>query len=139
VINFSPPVPDVAPTLQTLTDMLALLSNPEKSAARVAELQANTASLQQAVADHKAERATFTLAQAEHRATLEKQAADAAASLTSAQEKFDAECAQRKELQDDREARLAELQSEAAADAKAAKVARADFERRLSIIKSATG
>lgn len=139
MINFSPQVPDVAPTLQTLTDMLALLSSPEKSAARVAELQAASLELERATADHKKQLAAFVVAEADHKAALEKQAAEAAASLTSAQEKFDAECARRKEVLDDREARLTELESESAANAKAAAAARSDFERRLAIIKTATG
>jgi hypothetical protein len=70
---------------------------------------------------------------------LNQQGADAAAKMAEDQAAFDAECLQRKQLLDNRAAQLAELQSAASDDAKAAKLARADYERRLAIIKSATG
>jgi hypothetical protein len=98
-----------------------------------------SAALQQATADHKASIAAFLVAEADHKAALDQQSADAAAKLAAAQAAFDAECSRRKELLDVREANLTELQSSAASDAKAAAAARADYERRLSIIRSATG
>jgi hypothetical protein len=134
------PIPAVEPaTLQTLSEMVTLLSDPAASKARVAEMLAATAALQKAVADQKASIAAFIIAEAENRSTLDQQAAEAAAKMAALQTAFDTECIHRKQLLDEREASLTELQSEAAADAIAAKAARADYERRLAIIKSATG
>jgi hypothetical protein len=135
----TPVIPDVPATLATLTDMLQLLADPVAAKNRIAEMQAATAELQRATTESRSQQASFAVAQADHRSTLDQQGADAAAKMAADQAAFDAECSHRKQLLDDREARLTELQSEATADAKAAAAARADFERRLKIIKSATG
>jgi hypothetical protein len=138
MITLTPPVPDTPATLETLSNLVALLSDPAASKLRVSELQTASADLKKAVEESKAKQAAFALAAADHKAALDQQAAEAAAKLSQAQSGFDTECARRKSELDAREAKLAELESQAAADAKAAAVAKTDFLRRLSIIKSAT-
>jgi hypothetical protein len=137
MISMNPVIPDVPASLETLSNMLILLSDPEKSKARVAELAAASAALQQQTADNKAAIAAFIVAEADHKAALAQQAAEADAKLRAALSEFDAECARRKSELDDREARLTELQSAASDDAKAAAAARGEYERKLAIIKSA--
>jgi hypothetical protein len=139
MITLLPPIPDAPATLATLSNLVALLADPAASKLRVAELQTASAALQQAVVDHKASIAALGIAEQDHRAAVSQQSADAAEKLAADRSAFNTECLQRKQLLDDREARLTELQSEAAADAKAAKTARTDYERRLAIIRSATG
>jgi hypothetical protein len=119
--------------------MLVLLADPVAAKARVAEMTAATAEMQKSVSDQKAAMAEFAIREADHKALLAQQSTDAAEKLAAAESAFAAECAHRKQQLDDRAAELAALQLEAASDAKAAKIARADYERRLAIIKSATG
>ena len=126
-------------TLQTLSDMLSVLSDPSASKERVAEMQAATASLQRAVADQKTQMAAFIVAEAEHNSALDKKSADVAAKLAEMQVGFDTDCRRRSNELDDRDAKLTQLQTKAQVDADAAAAARADFERRLSLIKAATG
>ena len=139
MINLMPTIPpDLPVTLQTLSDALALLSNPEAAKARVAELR-------DAVESSKTERANFVAAfskasadQAAHQEALDAATAEHAAKLAADQAAFDTACAARKSALDDREATLSQLQAKAQADADAAAAARADYDHRLALIKTAT-
>jgi hypothetical protein len=137
----SPTIPaeaDVPATLQTLSDMLGLLTNPEASKARVAELQAATASLQQTIADEKKQMAALLVSEAEHNAALAQKSADASDKLAAAKSAFDTECRRKTSELADREAVLIDLQRQTKIDADAAATARADLDRRLKLIKAAT-
>jgi hypothetical protein len=139
MITLQPPIPSAPASLETLSNMLILLADPVAAKNRVAEMTAATAELQKAVADQKASIAAFTIAESDHRATLKQQATDAAEKLAAAQAKFDDECKRRSDELAAREANAAELQKAAADDAKAAAALRSDYDRRLKIIRSATG
>jgi hypothetical protein len=139
MITMNPPVPDTPATLETLSNLVGLLSDPVASKARVAELAAASAEFKRAVEESKAQQASFALAFSDHRAALEQQAAEAAAAIFAAQNEFDTECARRKSELDAREEKTKALLSEAQADASAAASLRAAYDRKLAIIKSATG
>jgi hypothetical protein len=139
MISLLPPIPNAPASLETLSNMLILLSDPVAAKARVAEMTAATAALQQAIAESKAQAAAGIVAEADHKAALAQREADAADRLAEAQKAFDAACTRRTDEISAREANVKELQATAADDAKAAKAARTDYERRLAIIKSATG
>jgi hypothetical protein len=131
-------VPDIPATLQTLSDLVSILSDPAGSATRVAELQAATAALQQASAESRAQIAAFTIAEQDHKNLLAQREADAAERLTADRSAFDAECKRRMDEISAREANVKELQATAADDAKSAAALRSDYDRRLKIIRSAS-
>jgi hypothetical protein len=136
----TPPVPaGNDATLQTLSDMLRVLSDPAGSKERVSEMQAATAELQRASQDQKAAMAALIVAESQHNAAIVQKTADANDKLAADRSAFDAECKRRSDELTARENNAAELQSQAAADAKAAAALRSDYERRLKIIRSATG
>jgi hypothetical protein len=139
MITLNPPVPEVPATMESLSNLLGLLSDPNASKARVAELSTASAALQKAISDQKAATAAFSIASADHKAEIDQREADSAASLSAARAKFDDECQRRSAELSAREANVALLEAKAADDAKAAAALRADLDRRLKIIRSATG
>jgi hypothetical protein len=139
MITLNPPVPEVPATMESLSNLLGLLSDPNASQARVAELQSASASLQKATADQKAAAAAFSIAAADHKALIDQREAAAADKLAAAQAAFDADCLRRSNELAARENNILELQAAAQSDAKSAASLRTDYERRLKIIRSATG
>jgi hypothetical protein len=135
-----PPIPaDLPPTLQTLSDLVSLLADPAATKQRITEMQTATAALQQAADEQKTQMAAFAVAEASHQEAIDKATAEASEKIAADQTAFDAECARRKAELDQREAQIAQLQSQARADADAAAADRADLENRLKLIKQATG
>jgi hypothetical protein len=140
MLNFTPTIPaDLPVTLQTLGDLISLLADPAASSRRVAEIANATADLRDATEKSKAAQAEFVIAQAAHLKILDQQASDAAEALARQKGDFDTECKRRTLELNTREAELTALQTKAQADADAAAAARADYEKRLALIKSATG
>ena len=136
----SPPLPaDVPATLQTLSDLVSLLADPAAAAKRVADLQAATAAFQQAADDHKTQAAGFAVAKADHQKALAAATAEQKAMLAAAQTEHDAACNARKAELDNRADQLSRLVAKAKIDADAAAVARAEYERRLDLVRQATG
>jgi hypothetical protein len=134
-----PPIPaDLPPTLQTLSDLVSLLSDPAATKQRITEMQTATAALQQAADAQKTQMAAFAVAEAAHQEALDAATAEQAERLAAAQSGFDAACARRKSELDARDAELAQLQARAQADAEAVEVLRTDLETRLAHIKAAT-
>jgi chromosome segregation ATPase len=148
VINFNPTSisPDVPATLATLSDLLAVLSDPTASKARLAELQAAIASMQQTATDQKKQMAEFSLALSAHQESLDKASADASAKMAAERAAFDTACRARAlemdgrsaEL-DARAAQLTEAQEEAKAATDAAAALQVDLQKRLSHIRAAMG
>jgi hypothetical protein len=133
----APPPADVPATLQTLSDMASLLADPAAAKQRVADMQAATAAFQQAADDQKTQMAAFAVAEADHQRAIDEATAEATDKISSDRAAFDAECMSRKAELDQRETQLTQLQAKAQADADAAAADRADYERRLSLIKAA--
>jgi hypothetical protein len=138
MITLLPPIPSAPASLEVLSNMLVLLSDPLAAKARVAEMTAATSDLEQATAASKAQAAALIVAEADHKAALAQREADAAERLAAASRIFDDECKRRSDEIAAREANAAELQKAAADDAKAAAALRSDYDRRLKIIKTAT-
>lgn len=136
----TPPLPaDVPATLQTLSDLVSLLADPAAAKQRVADMATATASYQQAADDHKNQIAAFAVAEADHQQALDKATAEAADKVLADQAAFNADYATRKAELDQREAQLIEQEAQAQKDADAAASDRADLDRRLSLLKAATG
>jgi len=140
MFNLAPATPpgDLPVTLQTLSDLVSLLADPAAAKQRVADMQAATTALRQAIDEQKTQTAAFAVAQAEYQETLDRATAEQAERLAAAQSEFDTECARRKSELDSRADQLSQLQARAQADAEAAETMRADLEKRLAHIKAAT-
>jgi hypothetical protein len=137
MITLNPPIPEVPATLETFSNLLALLNDPAASAARLSELKTASAGLQKSATDQRAAAAAFSVAASDHKALIEKREAESADRLAADRSAFDTECSRRSAELSAREANVKELQATAADDAKAAASARANFEKKLAIIKSA--
>jgi hypothetical protein len=147
MLNFTPTIPaDLPVTLQTLGDLISLLADPAASSRRVAEIANATADLRDATADlraatekSKAAEDALIIAQAAHLNILDQQASAAAEAQARQKGDFDTACNKRTADLNDREAALIALQTTAQDAVDAAAVARADYEKRVALIKSATG
>ena len=137
-LNMPPPA-DVPATLATLSDLVSLRADAKAAMQRVAEMQKASEEYRDAAEALRIERANFALAEATHNEALSKATAEQADKLAAERLAFDQATAARKSELDSRADQLTVLQAKAQLDGEAATKIRADLERRLSLIRDATG
>ena len=123
--------------VQTLADLVALMAEPKKSAALIADFQKESARFREAVEAMAATQRGFTAAEAEHQQALAKATADHEAALKKARQRFDQERLQVENGLAAREKRVADLETKAAEAAAANEATRGELERRLAHLKAA--
>jgi hypothetical protein len=132
-----PPAPPAPQDFKPFFDLLAVISDAKASKARLEQLVAAADDARTLIEQAKNAPAEILARLSEYEKTREKAEQDHARKLARATSVFDEKCALRMSEVAASEARAAEFESKAKADAEAAALLRADLQRRLNRIHEA--